>query len=147
MFFKMRRKLSQINNDDIRIYLTPKHKQNNRFSRLGACLAGKTWGWDGGNLWSSEDGGEGGREGGSHQLILGQCCGQLKYSSMAAHTSCWPGFCQVRVPRYLYTHSLQYIGTYCIQGSLQYFAQCCGSGSKSGSISQRYGSGSGSFYH
>jgi hypothetical protein len=30
--------------------------------------------------------GEGG--GGSHQLILGQCCGQLKYSSMAVHIAC-----------------------------------------------------------
>jgi hypothetical protein len=113
---EMRRKLSQINKDDLRLsFYFILHRNTNIITGLELVWREKPEGWDGGNLWSSEDGG-GGREGvgGSHQLILGQCCGQLKYSSMAVHTSCWTGFCQVRFSRYLY------MLTYCSQGSLQY---------------------------
>ncbi len=143
MFLEMRRKLSKINNDDIRLpfyYLFVFRRNTNRAGfflksmgarkRAGIGLSYRPtrlhrlaefipWSQFLGSInvykyglritgslglelvwrekpevWTEEiyealrTEERGGRGGGSHQLILGQCCGQLKYSSMAVHISC-----------------------------------------------------------
>ncbi len=85
----MRKKFSQINKDDV--YFATKH--NRITGSLGLELVWREKPEVGTEeiyeaLRTEEGGGRGGRGGGSHQLILGQCCGQLKYNSMAVHIYC-----------------------------------------------------------